>query len=132
MRIDDQACRTPTAACRCEPIERARDPSRRPAARAASSCASTCAAKRRLFLSEHRVRVADGHWTWVRARGRVVERNANGRALRVAGTARDITATRNAERERRIASEVLRSMAEAVACSIATSTSSRSTRPSPA
>ncbi|HZX81696.1 MAG TPA: EAL domain-containing protein, partial [Lysobacter sp.] len=38
-----------------------------------------------------------------------------GRALRIAGTARDITATRRAERERRVASEVLRSMAEAVA-----------------
>ena len=60
------------------------------------------------------MRLADGHWTWVLARGRVVERGANGRALRIAGTARDVTATRNAERERRIASEVLRSMAEAV------------------
>ncbi|MDQ3617465.1 MAG: EAL domain-containing protein, partial [Pseudomonadota bacterium] len=53
--------------------------------------------------------------SWMRARGRVVERDADGRALRVAGTARDITANRSAERDRRIASEVLRSMAEAVA-----------------
>jgi diguanylate cyclase (GGDEF)-like protein/PAS domain S-box-containing protein len=68
-----------------------------------------------LFLSEHRIRTAPGRWAWVRARGRVVERDADGRALRVSGTARDITASRNAERERRVASEVLRSMAEAVA-----------------
>ncbi|TWI07916.1 EAL domain-containing protein [Aerolutibacter ruishenii] len=68
-----------------------------------------------LFLSEHRTRAPDGSWQWVRARGRVVERGPDGRALRVAGTARDITASRSAERERRIASEVLRSMAEAVA-----------------
>ncbi|WP_189456809.1 EAL domain-containing protein [Cognatilysobacter bugurensis] len=68
-----------------------------------------------LFLSEHRIRIAPGRWAWVRARGRVVERDANGQALRVSGTARDITASRNAERERRVASEVLRSMAEAVA-----------------
>ncbi len=69
-----------------------------------------------LFTSEHRVRdVGQDHWYWVRARGRVVERDATGRALRVAGTARNVTASRNAERERRIASEVLRSMAEAVA-----------------
>ena len=68
-----------------------------------------------LFLSEHRTRGPDGAWQWVRARGRVVERGPDGRALRVAGTARDITASRSAERERRIASEVLRSMAEAVA-----------------
>nr|WP_255746852.1 EAL domain-containing protein [Lysobacter sp. CFH 32150] len=67
-----------------------------------------------LFTSEHRVR-GPGGWTWVRARGRIVERGPDGRALRIAGTARDISASRNAERERRIASEVLRSMAEAVA-----------------
>ncbi|HEX2594838.1 MAG TPA: diguanylate cyclase, partial [Luteimonas sp.] len=67
-----------------------------------------------LFLSEHRVLDDDGHWIWVRARGRVVERDANGRALRMAGTARNITHSRHAERERRIAAEVLRSMNEAV------------------
>ena len=67
-----------------------------------------------LFLSEHRVRRPDGGWTWIRTRGRVVERNEEGRALRVAGTARDISISRRAERERRIASEVLRSMSEAV------------------
>jgi len=67
-----------------------------------------------LMLSEHRVRLPDGHWAWMLARGRVVDRDANGRALRIAGTARDVTTTRNAERERRISSEVLRSMAEAV------------------
>lgn len=71
--------------------------------------------KTSLFLSEHRVRGPNGAWTWVRARGRVVEKGTDGRALRVAGTARDITAGRTAERERRIASEVLRSMSEAVA-----------------
>ncbi|HEY5612695.1 MAG TPA: two-component regulator propeller domain-containing protein, partial [Lysobacter sp.] len=67
-----------------------------------------------LFLSEHRVRDALGQWRWMRARGRVVERDVAGRALRVSGTARDITASRSAERERRVSSEVLRSMAEAV------------------
>src|SRR5690606_13971168 len=29
-----------------------------------------------LFLSEHRVRRGDGGWTWVRTRGRVVDRDA--------------------------------------------------------
>jgi diguanylate cyclase (GGDEF)-like protein/PAS domain S-box-containing protein len=67
-----------------------------------------------VLLSEHRVRLGNGHWAWMLARGRVVDRDANGRALRIAGTARDVTATRNADRERRIASEVLRSMTEAV------------------
>lgn len=66
-----------------------------------------------LFLSEHRVS-DDGQWMWVRARGRVVERDPDGRALRVSGTARNVTRSRHAERERRIASEVLRNMSEAV------------------
>ena len=67
-----------------------------------------------LFLSEHRIPGPDGGWIWVRARGRVVERDPDGRVRRVAGTARDVTQSRHAERERRIASEVLRSMSEAV------------------
>jgi len=67
-----------------------------------------------MFLSEHRVMGEDGQWTWVLARGRGVERDARGRVRRLAGTARNITHSREAENERRIASEVLRSMNEAV------------------
>jgi diguanylate cyclase (GGDEF)-like protein/PAS domain S-box-containing protein len=68
-----------------------------------------------LFESEHRVRTANGEWIWVRSRGKVVERDTAGNPLRMAGTARDITVARRAERERRVALEVLRSMSEAVA-----------------
>ncbi len=69
-----------------------------------------------VFTSEHRMDLSgSGQWAWVRARGRVVERDQDGRPLRIAGTARDITASRNAEYEHRIASEVMRSMSEAVA-----------------
>ncbi|TWI06177.1 PAS domain S-box-containing protein/diguanylate cyclase (GGDEF)-like protein [Luteimonas cucumeris] len=67
-----------------------------------------------MFLSEHRARGRDGKWIWIRARGRAVARDARGRVIRVAGTARDISDRRDADRERRIASEVLRSMNEAV------------------
>jgi diguanylate cyclase (GGDEF)-like protein/PAS domain S-box-containing protein len=67
------------------------------------------------FESEHRIRNALGEWVWVRSRGKVVERDAAGNPLRIAGTARDISSSRRAEGERRIASEVLRSMSEAVA-----------------
>jgi diguanylate cyclase (GGDEF)-like protein/PAS domain S-box-containing protein len=67
-----------------------------------------------LFLSEHRIRDESGQWVWMRARGRVVERDEDSRALRIAGTARNITHSRHVERERRIAAEVLRSMNEAV------------------
>ena len=68
-----------------------------------------------VFESEHRIRNARGEWVWVRSRGKVVERDSAGSPLRMAGTARDITVIRRAERERRVALEVLRSMSEAVA-----------------
>ena len=69
-----------------------------------------------LFMSEHRMDMSgNGTWVWVRARGRVVERDGEGQPIRIAGTARDITASRNAEYEHRIAGEVMRSMNEAVA-----------------
>jgi diguanylate cyclase (GGDEF)-like protein/PAS domain S-box-containing protein len=67
------------------------------------------------YDSEHRIRNAAGEWVWVRSRGKLVERDGNGAPLRMAGTARDITSLRRAERERRVALEVLRSMSEAVA-----------------
>ncbi|MFN7783759.1 MAG: EAL domain-containing protein [Lysobacterales bacterium] len=76
---------------------------------------SHIAGRTEFFESEHRVRRGDGDWVWVRSRGKVVERDAAGTPVRMAGTARDITASRAAEYERRIATEVLRSMGEAVA-----------------
>ncbi len=68
-----------------------------------------------LLISEHRILDNRGEWLWVRARGRAVEMGADGKVRRIAGTARDITHVRQAERERRIAIAVLRSMNEAVA-----------------
>jgi diguanylate cyclase (GGDEF)-like protein/PAS domain S-box-containing protein len=67
-----------------------------------------------LFESEQRVHIRNGRWIWVLARGKIVERNAEGRPLRICGTARNITASREAERERRIVQEVISSMREAV------------------
>ena len=66
------------------------------------------------FEVEHRVRGRDDEWTWVLSRGKVTERDADGKPLRVCGTERDISAIRAADRERRIASEVIRNMSEAV------------------
>ena len=67
------------------------------------------------YESEHRIRhPRSGEWISVLARGKVVERDAEGIPLRIAGTARDVTQRRYSERERLIASEVLRSMTEAV------------------
>ncbi|MBL8299530.1 MAG: EAL domain-containing protein [Rhodanobacteraceae bacterium] len=66
------------------------------------------------FESEHRVAHSQGGWIWVLSRGKVVERDADGEPVRICGTARDVTASRLAERERRIAAEVIRNMTEAV------------------
>ena len=49
------------------------------------------------YHAEFRIRRRSGDWLWVRARGRVVERDASGRALRLAGTYADINARKIAE-----------------------------------
>ena len=67
-----------------------------------------------MFLSEHRIHDEHGDWQWMRARGRAVARNAKGHVTKIAGTARNVTANRAQERERRIATEVTHHMAEAV------------------
>ncbi len=72
------------------------------------------AGKRDFFESQHRIHNNKGEWVWVLSRGKIVERDEAGQPLRIAGTARDITRTREAERDRRIAEEVIRSMSEAV------------------
>lgn len=46
---------------------------------------------------EHRLRAKDGSWRWFADRARVVERAADGRALRMVGARDDITARRVAE-----------------------------------
>nr|WP_255683486.1 EAL domain-containing protein [Luteimonas sp. MHLX1A] len=68
----------------------------------------------RSFEYDMRVHARDGQLRWVRVRGRTVESDAAQRPRRVAGTLVDITRARSQERDRRIATEVLRSMSEAV------------------
>lgn len=50
-----------------------------------------------VYRSEHRVRTDDGRWVWIESVGRVVERDAAGRALRLAGVNIDIGARRQAQ-----------------------------------
>jgi diguanylate cyclase (GGDEF)-like protein/PAS domain S-box-containing protein len=57
-----------------------------------------------LYLAEYRLRRGVDDWLWIRARGRVVERDRDGRALRLAGTYTDINDGKIAEgRLRRLA-----------------------------
>jgi diguanylate cyclase (GGDEF)-like protein/PAS domain S-box-containing protein len=67
------------------------------------------------FESEHRMRNRHGEWAWTLTRGKIVDRDGDGRPLRMCGTARDMTAARAAEHDRRVAQEVIGSMSEAVA-----------------
>ena len=66
------------------------------------------------FEAEYRARHTNGTWMWVHSLGKIVERDETGQATRICGTARNVTATRQAERERRISAEVINSMTEAV------------------
>lgn len=50
------------------------------------------------FSDELRVRALDGNWRWIHISGRVIERDAAGRALRMMGTNFDITARKREER----------------------------------
>ncbi|RZL04361.1 MAG: diguanylate cyclase [Rubrivivax sp.] len=43
------------------------------------------------YNAEHRVRTSDGQWLWILSRGRVVDRDPRGRALRLSGTNADIS-----------------------------------------
>ena len=57
------------------------------------------------YVQEHRVRSLDGSLKWIRSHGRVVERDASGRALRLAGTNVDVTEQKHAAEELRKARE---------------------------
>ncbi|HKW83245.1 MAG TPA: diguanylate cyclase [Burkholderiaceae bacterium] len=58
-----------------------------------------------LYHAEYRVRTESGGWVWLRSRGHVVERDAEGRALRLAGTDADIS-------QRKATEQRLRDLAE--------------------
>lgn len=47
--------------------------------------------------AEYRMRHKDGHWVWIVSRGKVVERDENGRAIRMTGTNLDISDRKAAE-----------------------------------
>ena len=49
------------------------------------------------FVSEFRMRTKDERWVWILDRGKVVDRSADGKALRMIGTHTDISARKAAE-----------------------------------
>jgi PAS domain S-box-containing protein len=63
------------------------------------------------YVSEQRLRTRGGGWKWILDRGRVVERDAEGRATRMAGTHTDIAERKRAEEDVRRRSEFERLLA---------------------
>ncbi|WP_050477924.1 bifunctional diguanylate cyclase/phosphodiesterase [Herbaspirillum rhizosphaerae] len=49
------------------------------------------------FEAEYQMQHRDGHWVWIQCRGRVVQRDQQGRPLRMVGTRMDISARKKAE-----------------------------------
>lgn len=56
--------------------------------------------KNESFDVEFRMRTVDGSWKWVRSRGKVIDRDENGRARRMLGTHSDIDKRKKFEEER--------------------------------
>ncbi len=65
------------------------------------------------YETEHRLRHRSGRWIWVLDKGRVIERDASGKPLRVCGTHLDITDRKTAEEAERLSTERLRLAMEA-------------------
>src|SRR2546422_10555320 len=64
------------------------------------------------YVDEFRVPTRAGEWKWLQARGRVVERDAEGRALRVSGTIADIDSRKRAETALQEAEQRYRSLVD--------------------
>lgn len=64
------------------------------------------------FESEHRLRHKNGRWVWVLARGRVVERDADGLPVRMVGTQMDISVRKHVEKVLRESEERFRSLSD--------------------
>ncbi|HJW23405.1 MAG TPA: PAS domain-containing protein [Rhodocyclaceae bacterium] len=67
-----------------------------------------------IYECEFRMRHQEGHWIWLLVHGRVVERDAAGQPLRLAGTALDITARKATEQQLRQRTEELVALVEAM------------------
>jgi diguanylate cyclase (GGDEF)-like protein/PAS domain S-box-containing protein len=67
-----------------------------------------------MFRGHHRLRGKDGQWRWILGAGGVLERDAEGKPLRLYGVQFDITEHKLAEEQRRLASERLAVIAEYV------------------
>lgn len=69
------------------------------------------------YEAEYRLRARGGRWIWILAKGKVFRKDAQGRALRAAGTHQDITVRKEMELRLRLFMQILETTSEAVAVS---------------
>lgn len=67
------------------------------------------------YRVQYRIRHRDGHWVWLEDRGRAVEHAPSGRVTRMAGTRRDISASKVLEEQQRLAATVFDAASEGIA-----------------
>ncbi|WP_405119459.1 putative bifunctional diguanylate cyclase/phosphodiesterase [Pseudomonas leptonychotis] len=66
------------------------------------------------YQVEYRIKHANGHWVWIEDRGRAVERDAEGRVMRMLGTRRDISARKVQEQQQQLAATVFEAASEGI------------------
>ncbi len=66
------------------------------------------------YCIEYRMQHMNGSWLWVEDNGRAIERDSNGRVLRMIGTRRDITARRREHDQRRLAATVFEATSDGI------------------
>ncbi len=65
-----------------------------------------------VFESEHRMRTKSGRWLWALDRGKITERDKDGRPVRVTGLIADITERKQAETYREMGREIMEMLNE--------------------
>lgn len=68
-----------------------------------------------VFEADYRLRTKDGGWVWVHDRGRVTERDAEGKPLRAIGVRTDISARKEAEAHARASEAYLKTLLDNIA-----------------
>jgi len=68
----------------------------------------------RVLESEYRIRTKSGAWLWIRVLGKTVERDKNGKNIRVTGTIFDCTENHKSEEERALLTTVFKNSQESV------------------
>ncbi|MFO0951239.1 MAG: PAS domain S-box protein [Isosphaeraceae bacterium] len=72
-----------------------------------------------IFTAEHRLRRKNGTWAWVVSTGKVIERDVDGRPVRMCGVVQDISPQKAEEEARRETERLARSVLDSLQTSVA-------------